>query len=164
MSDPTYQTKNYGRQGGSVWTIDSGGREEVLSGGTFRVASGGSVQIESGGVFNVASGGSLTMTGGLSADSLVVGTLTLGGTQGRWAFGSTTLASGTALVFTGLGQIIHAEASYLAPLSAGTGAGSATSFQVNPTRFANGTAYFLGLTGTSAFTGAGTITWAAFGL
>lgn len=130
-------------QGGSVL--------EVASSGTVKFAAGGSIQ------------GPVALESVNAADGTFAGTISLGGTVGRWAFGSATLASGTALVYTGLSQIVDAGASYLAPLSAGTGAGSATSFQVNPSRFANGTAYFLGLTGTSAFTGAGTITWRAFG-
>ena len=187
MSDVTFQSKNYRRAGGSVWTIE--GRTEVLSGGTYRVATGGSIQVESGGVVQIASGGSFVNAGAESFSGLktvasggtlqvasggsiqvaagggvdIAGTIVLGGTAGRWAFGSIALTSGTALVYTGLSQIIDAQAMFITTLNSGTGAGSATSFQVNATRYANGTVFFLGLAGTSNFAGAGTITWHAFG-
>ena len=143
MSDPTYQTKIHGNVGGDRWTVESGGTIDVQSGGSVRYAAGA----------------------GFSADSVTAGTLTLGGTQGRWAFGSAALTSGTVRIFTGLGQVVSASVTPVtAGINAGTGAGTATSFQIDLSRAANGTVFALGVTGTAAFTGAGTVTWQAFGL
>lgn len=149
MSDPTFETAIYGRSNGSVVTVDSGGTIELLSGGSIQIASGAAV--------SYAAGASLV------TDTATIGTLTLGGTAGRWAFGTSTLTSGTALVYTGLGLVQSAFAAAITTGNNGTGAGTATSFQLDYSRAANGTVYFFGLTGTSAFTGAGTFAWQAFG-
>lgn len=133
------QGPNYGLQGGSVWVVDSSG--------TLSIKSGGSINVESGGVINVASGGSLVVNG-LA--------------QLRQASGSATLTNGTALVYTGLAQIVSV---YATPLqtSPGTASTSPSSFQIDPARFANGTFYALGLAGTFGYAGAGTFTWMAVG-
>lgn len=158
--------------GGSI-QVASGGVLNVASGGSYvnageqavtgrtTIADGGSIQVASGGLINVAAGGSVRVpSGGFNA----AGTVSIGGTVGRWAFGSATLTSGTAHVFTGLTQVVAAQATPVTGgINAGTGAGTATGFQLDLSRAANGTAIFLGVTGTSAFTGAGTITFQAFG-
>ena len=95
-------------------------------------------------------GGTLTVTGQLS----------VGGTAGRWAFGSAALTSGTAMIYTGLGQLLSA---HVTPIGSGTGAGTATSFQFDWSRAAQGSIFAFGLSGTTAFTGAGTVLWTAFG-
>jgi hypothetical protein len=142
MSDPTFQTKVHGNHGGDRLTIESGGTIDVLAGGSVRYAAGA----------------------GFSADSVVAGTLSLGGTVGRWAFGSATLTSGTVPIFTGLGTVFAASITPVtAGINAGTGAGTATSFQIDLSRATNGTVFALGVTGTVAFTGAGTVTWIAMG-
>lgn len=130
-----------------------------------RTLQNGSVlQIAAGGTLQIAAGGSIQNSGGLSADTASFSTITLGGTVGRWAFGTATLASGTALIYTGLGAVRSASVFAISGASEGTGAGTATSFQFNWSRAANGTIYALGVAGTLPFAGAGTIAWSAFGV
>lgn len=132
-----YQTPNYAEQGGTRWVIGSGGSLSILSGGSLQVAGG------------VSFGG----------------TIAIGGTSGRWAFGSATLTSGTVMFYTGLSQVISvAVTPVTAGINAGTGAGTATGFQVDLSRAANGSVFALGVSGTVAFGGAGTVVWQAFGL
>lgn len=153
------QGPNYGLQGGSVWAVSDEG--------TLTIASGGSINVESGGIINVAAGGSIRNSGGLALGNNVTipGTVSIGGTAGRWAFGSMPLTSGTAIVITGLTQVVAASVTPVtAGINAGTGAGTATSFQIDLSRADTGTVFALGLTGTAAFTGAGTIVWQAMGV
>lgn len=129
---------------------------------------GSVLEVASGGTISVLAGGSIQNAGGQSVASLsatnasFAGTISIGGTAGRWAFGSATLTNGSALVFTGLSQVVSA---HVHPLGAapGTAAGTASSFQIEASRFANGTIYALGLAGTFNFAGAGTVVWTAFG-
>lgn len=125
---------------------------QLLQGGTV-------LQVASGGTISVLAGGSIQNAGGQSFG----GTISIGGTAGRWAFGSATLDTGTALVYTGLSQIVSVAVTPL-KTSPGTATTSPSSFQVDPARFANGTFYALGLAGTFNYAGAGTFTWQAFGL
>lgn len=125
---------------------------------------GSVLQIASGGTLLVDSGGSIQNNGALAADTASFSTITLGGTVGRWAFGTAALASGTAQIYTGLGAVRSAAAFAISGASEGTGAGTATSFQFNWSRAANGTIYALGVAGTLPFAGAGTIAWSAFGV
>lgn len=149
MSDPSYNTPVYHRQGGSVLTVDSSGTLQILAGGSFQSAGGASF------------GAGATFGAGAS----FTGTVGIGGTFGRWAFGSATLASGTTMFYTGLSQVVSvAVTPVTASINAGTGAGTATGFQVDLSRAANGSVFALGVTGTAAFTGAGTVVWQAFGL
>ena len=134
-----------------------------------RFLQGGTVlEVASGGTISVLAGGSIQNAGGQSIASLTAtnasfaGTVSIGGTAGRWAFGSTTLDNGTQLIFTGLSQVVAAFASPL-KTSPGTATTSPSSFQIDPARFGNGTIYALGLAGTFNYAGAGTITWSAFG-
>lgn len=129
----SYNTPNYQAQGGSQWVI----------GGTLAAAGAASVSLPAGVTFG--------------------GTVSIGGTAGRWAFGSAALTSGTVLIYTGLSQIVSAAITPVTVGNNGTGAGTATSFQVDMSRAANGTVYAFGVTGTFAFTGAGTVLWTAFG-
>lgn len=127
-----------------VRLLQGGSALEIASGGTLAAASAGSVSLPSGVTFG--------------------GNVTIAGTTGAWAFGSAALASGTAMIYTGLSTVQHASVTPVtAGINAGTGAGTATSFQIDLSRAGNGSVFALGLTGTSAFTGAGTVTWAAFG-
>ncbi len=131
-----------------------------------RHLQGGSVlEVGPSGTIRILAGGSLTNAGGLSLGSDVSfsGTVSIGGTAGRWAFGSATLDSGTQLVYTGLSQIVAVSATPL-KASPGTATTSPSSFQIDPSRFANGTFYALGLAGTFGYAGAGTFVWNAFGL
>lgn len=145
----TYNVPNTQQQGGSLWQIGNGGSLNIASGGALTIAAGGSF----------VPGNNAINTPGAS-----FGSITIGGTSGRWAFGSAALTSGTVMVYTGLSQVVDAGATPItAGINAGTGAGTATSFQIDLSRAANGSVFFLSLTGTLAFTGAGTITWRAFG-
>lgn len=132
-----------------------------------RILQGGSVlEVASGGSISILAGGSIQNAGGVAFGSAGVsfsGTVSIGGTAGRWAFGSATLDTGTALVYTGLSQIVAVAATPL-KTSPGTATTSPSSFQIDPARFANGTFYALGLAGTFNYAGAGTFTWQAFGL
>lgn len=135
-----------------------------------RHLQGGSVlEVASGGTISVLAGGSIQNAGGQSVASLsatnatFAGTVSIGGTSGRWAFGSAALDGGTALVYTGLTTIVAAQASPI-KASPGTATTSPSSFQIDASRFANGTFYALGLAGTFNYGGAGTFTWNAFGL
>ena len=124
------------------------------------------MEVASGGTISILAGGSVQNAGGASfgAGATFAGTVSIGGTAGRWAFGSAVLTSGTVMIYTGLSQVVSAAVSPLtAGINAGTGAGTATSFQYDFSRAANGSIFALGLTGTSAFTGAGTVTFHAFG-
>ena len=125
---------------------------------------GGSVlEVGAGGTINVLSGGSIQNAGGASfgAGASFAGTIGIGGTFGRWAFGSAALASGTAMIYTGLSQVVSFA---VTPVGSGTGAGTATSFQLDLSRAANGSVFAFGLTGTAAYAGAGTVLWQGFGL
>jgi hypothetical protein len=134
-----------------------------------RFLPGGSVlEVASGGTVSVLAGGSIQNAGGQSVASLsatnatFAGTVSIGGTAGRWAFGSAALDTGTALVYTGLTQIVAVHA---APIKAspGTATTAPSSFQIDASRFANGTFYALGLAGTFNYAGGGTFTWQAHG-
>lgn len=124
--------------------------------------------LQGGSVLQVTAGGSFVATNAAqvafgSASVAFSGTVSIGGTAGRWAFGSATLDTGTALVYTGLSQIVSVAATPL-KTSPGTATTSPSSFQIDPARFGNGTFYALGLAGTFNYAGAGTFTWQAFGL
>lgn len=144
--------------GGSIQIASGGamsnaGLKTLLSGGSFVIASGGSMQVAAGGAINVAG------TSGFSAPAGI----TLGGTAGRWAFGTLGLASGVGSVSTGLTTVVSAWANSLSAVQGG--AGSMSSAVIDPVNFANGSVIFRGLAGTLAFTGSnGTVSWAAFGV
>lgn len=138
--------------------LPGGSTQEVASSGSIVIKSAGSVQVESGGVINVAAGGSIINAGGQA----FTGTISIGGTVGRWAFGSAALDTGTALVYTGLTTIVAVHASPI-KASPGTATTSPSSFQIDASRFAQGTFYALGLQGTFNYGGAGTFTWQAHG-
>lgn len=159
-----------------VRLLQQGSVEEVGASGTLLVSSGGSIQVASGAVINVAAGGSIVNAGGqaFSGSMVVSGSLsvtgvvaapllTLGGTAGRWAFGTLGLASGVGSVQTGLTTVVSAWCNSLSAVQGG--AGSMSSAVIDPVNFANGSVIFRGLAGTLAFTGNnGTVAWAAFGL
>lgn len=129
-----YQTPNYQTQGGSQWVVGSGG--------TLTVSAGGSIQ----------------SSGGISASAL-----TLGGTPGRWAFGTVGLASGVGTIATGLTTVVSAGGWSVSGVQGG--AGSMSSVVVDNSLFASGSVIFRGLAGTLAFTGNnGTVNWFAMGV
>lgn len=114
-------------------------------------------------------GGSVWVVGPSGTlDASAAGSVTLpasvsfGGTVIRTACGSATLTNGTALVYTGLTQIVSVFATPL-QTSPGTATTSPSSFQIDGARFGNGTFYALGLQGTFGYAGGGTFTWTAQG-
>lgn len=142
-------------QGGSALEVASGGTISVLSGGSIQNAGGQSVAS-----LSVTTGGTLAQF--RATDGTFAGTIGIGGVVGAWKFGSATLDNGTALVFTGLSQIV-AVGAWPLKASPGTATTAPASFQIDPSRFANGTFYALGLAGTFNYAGAGTFTWYAMG-
>jgi len=144
--------------GGSAQVASGGavsvaGLETVLTGGTLLVNSGGSVQVASGGAVSVAAATGFSAPAGI----------TLGGTAGKWAFGTLGLASGVGSVQTNLTTVISAGGWSLSGVQGG--AGSMSSVVIDPINFANGSVIFRGLAGTLAFTGNnGTVAWFAMGL
>ena len=89
-------------QGGSVLEVASGGSISILAGGSIQNAGG---QAFSG---SVTISGSLSVTGPLGAPNI-----TIGGTLGRWAFGTVGLTSGLGTIATGLTRVISANAAGL---------------------------------------------------
>jgi hypothetical protein len=64
MSDPSYNSKTYRRQGGDVFTVDNGGTLQVLSGGRIDVASGGTINFGASSLGAVAYGSAVLTNGG----------------------------------------------------------------------------------------------------
>lgn len=134
-----------------------------------RFLQGGSVlEVASGGTVSILSGGSIQNAGGQSVANLTATTLTvtnpitLGGTAGRWAFGTVGLASGVGTIATGLTTVVSAGGWSVSGVQGG--AGSMSSVVVDNSLFASGSVIFRGLAGTLAFTGNnGTINWFAMG-
>lgn len=124
-----------------------------------RLLQGGSVlEVASGGTLVVQSGGSIQNTGGMSASSLM-----LGGTAGRWSFGTVGLASGVGTVATGLTTVVSAGGWSVSGVQGGLG--SMSSVVVDNSLFSAGSVIFRGLAGTLAFTGNnGTVNWFAMGV
>ena len=155
-------------QGGSV--------VEATSGGTVLISSGGSLQVASGGVINVAAGGSIVNAGGqafagsttFSGSVSITGVvgapaITLGGTAGRWSFGTVGLASGVGTIATGMTTVVSAGGWSVSGVQGG--AGSMSSVVIDNSLFSTGSVIFRGLAGTLAFTGSnGTVNWFAIGL
>lgn len=139
-------------QGGSVL--------EVASGGTLNVLAGGSI-VNAGANAN---SGSVTFSGSLSVTGVIgAPAITLGGTAGRWAFGTVGLASGVGTVATGLTTVVSAGGFSVSGVQGG--AGSMSSVVVDNSLFSSGSIIFRGLAGTLAFTGNnGTVNWMALGV
>ena len=135
-----------------VRLLQGGSTQEVGPSGTISIVSGGSIQVASGAIINVASGGTLN----------VAGAFQVGGTAGRFAFGTAGLASGVGTIATGLTTIVSVSANVISGVQGG--AGSMSSAVYDDSLRASGSAIFRGLAGTLAFTGNnGTIAWIAFG-
>src|SRR5687768_13744714 len=98
MSDPSYNTPIYHQQGGSVLTVGAGGTLQILAGGSLQNAGG---QSNSGSqVFS----GSVSVTGVIGAPAI-----TLGGTIGKWSFGTAGLSSGLGTIgFPGFTRVLSA--------------------------------------------------------
>jgi hypothetical protein len=139
MSDPTYNGKTYRRQPGDVFTVDSGGTLQILAGGSFQNAGG------------------MSLGAGVSVTNL-----TMGGTLGRWAFGTAGLTSGVGTIATGLNRVVSANAAPV--LGEAQGVGSAAFAFTDLSLSAAGSAIFrLGSVGGAVWAANGTIAWQAFG-
>ena len=169
-------------QGGSVLEVGPSGTISILSGGSFVNAGGQSVSgvqsIASGGTLVIAAGGSVqgaatsgvtlagsvTVSGSLSVTGVVAApAITLGGTQGRWAFGTVGLASGVGTIATGLTTVVSAGGWSVSGVQGGLG--SMSSVVIDNSLFSSGSIIFRGLAGTLAFTGSnGTVNWLAMGV
>ncbi len=161
----SYNTPVRHLQQGSVLEVGPSGTISILAGGSLinaganvmsgaqSIAAGGSLVVAAGGVISVGS------VNGLSAPSGI----TLGGTPGRWAFGTVGLASGVGTIATGLTTVVSAQANVISGVQGG--AGSMSSAVADMSLSASGSVIWRGLAGTLAFTGSnGTIAWLAFGL
>ena len=152
----SYNTPVRHLQGGSVL--------EVASGGTISISAGGSIQ-NAGAVSNSGPqtfSGSVTVSGSLSATGPVgAPNITLGGTLGRWAFGTVGLTSALGTVATGLTRVVAAVGNVVA--GEASGLGSTTTVQVDLSLSAAGSVIFRTSIGTLPAAVNGTISWAAFG-
>jgi len=132
--------------------VSVAGLETVLTGGSLLVNSGGSMQVASGGALSVAAASGLSAPAGI----------TLGGTAGKWAFGTFGLNAGVGTTATGLTTVVAATSSPISAVQGGLG--SMTAAVVDMSLFASGSIIFRGLAGTLAFTGSnGTVAWMALG-
>lgn len=99
--------------------------------------------------------------GNLSAPgTATLGVLSLGGTVGRWAFGTAALTSGVGTIATGLASVISASAS---PLGGNIGVGTISSLQVDLSLASSGSVIVRGLAAGLAFSANATVSWQAFG-
>jgi hypothetical protein len=151
MSDPTYNTPIYERQGGAQLNVDSGGTLQVLSGGSIQVASGGRVDVASGGSIQIASGGRLEVASG--------GTIQFGASSlGAVAYGSVVLTNGGSAT-VGVGFPIRGVAPIIVALD-----GSISGVAVNTSLYASGSAILYGMSGTLITTiQRGTVGYTVFG-
>jgi hypothetical protein len=167
---------------GSVLQVGPSGTINILAGGSFvnagaqsisgntTIASGGSLVIAAGGSVQTAAtsgvtmAGSVTVSGSLSVTGIVSAPLlTLGGTPGRWAYGTVGLASGVGTIATGLTTVVSVQSNVVSGVQGGLG--SMSSAVADLSLSASGSVIFRGLSGTLAFTGTnGTICWLAFGV
>ena len=139
-------------QGGSVLEVGPGGTISILAGGSI-VNAGGNANSGS-----VIFSGSVSITGVIGAPAI-----TLGGTAGRWAFGTVGLASGVGTIATGMTTVVSAGGFSVSGVQGGLG--SMSSVVVDNSLFSSGSIIFRGLAGTLAFTGSNvTVNWMAFGL
>lgn len=138
MSDPSFNTPTYRRQQGSVFTVDSGGTLQILAGGSIQNAGG------------VSLGASVSVTN-----------LTIGGTLGRWAFGTVGLTAGVGTVATGLSRVISVS---VQPVSGDPpGLGSFTTSVIDLSLSGAGSIIIRMGAGTLPYTNNGTAAWLAFG-
>jgi hypothetical protein len=147
------QGPNYGLQGGSQWIVSDEG--------TLTIGAGGTLNVESGGVINVASGGSF-IGNGVSLTAPVFNVITLGGTVGKWAFGTTTLTSGVGtLGFPGFTRVMGVTANVI--LGEASGLGSPTSVHTDYTLAGAGSVIFRAVAGTLGYAANVNIGYSGFG-
>lgn len=95
--------------------------------------------------------------------SIVSGALSIGGTVGRWAFGTVGLASGVGTIATGFTTVVSAGGWSVSGVQGGLG--SMSSVVIDDSLFVSGSIIFRGIAGTLAFTGNnGTVNWFAMGI
>lgn len=126
-------------QGGSVLEVGPSGTISILAGGSIQNAGG---QSSSGSqVFS----GSVSVTGVIAAPAI-----TLGGTIGKWAFGTATLTSGVGtLGFPGFTRVISVNANPI--LGEASGLGSPTGVQTDYTLAGAGSIIFRVVAGTLGY-------------
>lgn len=146
------QGPNYGLQSGSTWVISDEG--------TLTVATGGSINVESGGVINIASGGSLTGNG-VNLTAPVFNNITVGGTLGRFAFGTVGLTSGLGTIATGLTRVVSAQAAGI--LGEPPNIGSVHWVLADLSLSASGSVIFRAGSANGQFGANATIAWSAWG-
>jgi len=161
----TYNVPVRHLQQGSVIEAGPSGTVLIASGGSIQVASGGAVT--NAGVQSFASGGSLIIASGANINVAAAAGLTaplgitVGGTAGRWAFGTTGLTSGLGTRATGLTRVVAATGNVIA--GEASGLGSTTTVQVDLSLSAAGSVIFRTSIGTLPAAVDGTISWMAFG-
>lgn len=129
-----------------------------------QILQGGSVlQVASGGTINILAGGSIQNAGGVSLSGNVsASSLTLGGTLGKWSFGTVGLTSGIGTVATGLTRVLSANANTI--LGENQSNGSAAFVLIDLSLSGAGSViYRLGSVGGALWASGGTISWQAFG-
>jgi hypothetical protein len=130
-------------QGGSV--------EQTAASGTQLISSGGSIQVAAGGNIYVTDAAGITFQAGLS----------LGGTVGRWAFGTAGFSGGVGTVATGLTRVISVN---IQPVSADApGLGSFVTSVVDLSLAGAGSFIMRAGAGTLPYANGGTYAWQAFG-
>lgn len=142
------QGPNYGLQGGSTWVVSDEG--------TLTIATGGSINVESGGAFNVASGGSFNAGPGANFSQI-----TIGGTLGRWSFGTAGLTAGLGTIATGLTRVVAANANAI--LGEPPNIGSVHWVLADLSLSASGSVIFRVGSANGQFGAGATISWSAFG-
>lgn len=144
MSDPSYNSKTYRRQGGDVFTVDSGGTLQILAGGSIQNAGG------------------VSLGAGVSLTNPSITVITLGGTTAKWAFGTVGLTSGVGTIgVPGFTRILSASANPI--LGEAPGLGSFTTVMVDLSLSGAGSIIFHGGAGTLPYSNNGTVAWMAFG-
>lgn len=115
--------------------------------------------LQNGSVLNITASGSINMAAGavFSAPS----GLTVGGTLGRFAFGTVALTSGVGTVATGLTRVISASVQPVSPDPPGLG--SFTTAIIDLTLSAAGSIIIRAGAGTLPYTNNGTAAWMAWG-
>lgn len=115
--------------------------------------------LQGGSVLEVGAGGSIVAS---SAAQVALSGISIGGTLGRWAFGTTGITSGVGTVATGLTRVISANANPV--LGETQAAGSAAFVFVDLSLSGAGSViYRLGSVGGALWNANGTITWQCFG-
>ena len=142
-----------------VQHLQMGSVLQVGPSGTINVIAGGSIQNAGA----MALSGSVTVSGSLSVTGVVAAPqITLGGTTGRWAWGTVGIASGVGTVATGFSTVFTAQTTVISGVQGGLG--SMSSVVVDDSLFTSGSIILRGLAGTLAFTGSnGTLAWFAVG-